>query len=167
MVQHVVIGKRCNPVEQINMNDPNQLAASIARKAQLLELLRKLAEAQLTLVNAGNMSRLMQVLGSKDSLLQQLQIVERQLDPFRDQDPEQRRWSSPEARLACQHDAARCTDLLAAIVMLEKQAEVEMTRRRDETAAQLQATYSSREAQGAYFAPAASTTSSLDLSMEG
>jgi hypothetical protein len=109
----------------------------------------------------------MQVLASKESLLAQLQLVERQLDPFRAQDPEQRSWASPAARKACQDDANRCAALLAEIVMIEKRAEAEMTRRRDATAAQLQATYSSREAQGAYFAPVAVSVSSLDLSMEG
>jgi hypothetical protein len=155
----------------ISMYDSTTLAAAIARKAQLLVLLRKLGDAQLALVCDGDMSRLMQVLASKESLLAQLQLVERQLDPFRAQDPEQRSWPSPgpspAARRACQDDANRCAALLAEIVAIEKQAEVEMTRRRDATAAQLQATYSSREAQGAYFAPVAAPVSSLDLSMEG
>jgi len=147
-------------------SDASQLAAAIARKAELLELLHKLGEAQLALVNAGDMSRLMQVLASKESLLTQLQLVERQLDPFREQDPERRTWPSAEARRRCQDDANRCAALLAQIVSLEKQSEAEMTRRREATAAQLQATYGSREAQGAYFTQAA-PVSSLDLSMEG
>jgi hypothetical protein len=149
------------------MPDSSELAAAISRKAQLLEMLRKLGDAQLSLVRESDMSRLMQVLASKESLLKQLQIVERQLDPFRDQDPETRLWSSPAARKACQDDANRCAALLAEIVALEKQSEAEMTVRRDATATQLQATYSSREAQGAYFAPLAAPVSSLDLSMEG
>ena len=149
------------------MNDSKQLAAAMARKAQLLELLRKLGSAQLALVQAGDMSRLMQVLSSKESLLSQLQIVEHELAPFRDEDPELRVWESPDARRACQVDANRCAALLAEIVSIEKDAEAEMTRRRDATAAQLQATFSSREAQGAYFAPLAMPVSSLDLSMEG
>jgi hypothetical protein len=149
------------------MNDSKQLAATMARKVQLLELLRKLGGAQLALVRAGDMSRLMQVLSSKDSLLSQLQIVERELTPFRDEDPERRVWESPVARRACQEDANRCATLLAEIVMIEKEAEMEMTARRDATAAQLQATFSSREAQGAYFTPSEMPISSLDLSMEG
>jgi len=106
-------------------SDALQLAAAIARKAEVLVLLHKLGEAQLALVNAGDMPRLMQVLASKESLLTQLQLVERQLDPFRDQDPERRIWPSAEARRACQDDANRCAALLAQIVSLEKEAEAE------------------------------------------
>ena len=149
------------------MNDSRHLASAIARKAQLLDLLRRLGEAQLSLVVAGDMSRLMQVLGSKDSLLQQLQHVERELDPFRDEDPDQRKWDSPELRQACRQDAERCVALLGEIVSLEKQAEAEMMRRRDATAAQLQGMYGSQEAQGAYIAAPVSLAGSLDLSMEG
>lgn len=149
------------------MPDSSELAAAIRRKAQLLEMLRKLGDAQLALVRAADMGRLMQVLASKESLLKQLQVVEQQLDPFRDQDPEARVWSSAAARAACRDDANRCAALLAEIVAIERQAEAEMTVRRDATAAQLQATYSSREAQGAYYAPVAAPVSSLDLSMEG
>lgn len=150
------------------MNDSSLLANAIARKAQLLELLRKLGAAQLSLVDAGDMSRLMQVLASKDSLLQQLQMIERELDPFRDEDPDRRRWASPELRQACRNDADRCAALLAEIVALDRQSEAEMSRRRDATAAQLQGMYGSQEAQGAYVAaPASLSTSSFDLSMEG
>jgi hypothetical protein len=149
------------------MNDSRQLAAAIARKAQLLDLLRRLGEAQLSLVGEGDMTRLMQVLSSKDSLLQQLQHVERELDPYRDEDPDRRKWDSPELRQACREDAARCADLLAEIVALEKQSEAEMLRRRDATAAQLQNMYGSHEAQGAYVAAPVGFPGSLDLSMEG
>ena len=149
------------------MNDPRILAEIIARKVQLLELLRKLCAAQLSLVGEGDMIRLMQVLSSKDSLLQQLQLLERELDPFRDEDPEQRRWESAELRQACRRDVDRCAALLAEIVALEKQSEAEMTRRRDATAAQLQNMYGSEEAQGAYIAAPASVSATFDLSMEG
>ena len=148
------------------MNNSNQLAAAMARKAQLLELLRRLGEAQLSLVNEGDMSRLMQVLGSKDSLLTQLQHVEIQLDPFRNEEPDERRWESAAAREACQRDAQRCAVLLAEIVALEKKSEAEMTVRRDATARQLQGMYGSQEAQGAYISAPVSLASSLDLSME-
>lgn len=149
------------------MNDSSLLASAIARKAQLLELLRKLGAAQLSLVSEGDMSRLMQVLASKDSLLQQLQMIEREIDPFRDEDPERRHWASPALRQSCRQDADRCAALLAEIVALDKQSEAEMTRRRDATAAQLQGMYGSQEAQGAYGAAPVSLASSFDLSMEG
>jgi hypothetical protein len=153
------------------MNDSRQLAAAMARKAQVLDLLRRLGEAQLSLVGAGDMTRLMQVLSSKDSLLQQLQLVERELDPFRDEDPDARQWESPELRQSCREDAARCAALLEQIIALERQSEAEMVRRRDATAAQLQNMYGSHEAQGAYAAAPVAlpgpVTGSLELSMEG
>ncbi len=147
--------------------DSRLLASSLARKAQLLDLLRRLAEAQLSLVSAGDMTRLMQVLGSKDSLLQQMQNVERQLDPFRGEDPDQRHWDSPGLRAVCRQDANRCEALLSEIVSLEKQAEAEMTRRRDSTAAQLQGMYGSQEAQGAYVASPSPLAGVLDFGLEG
>jgi len=149
------------------MNDSQQLAATMARKAQLLELLRRLGDAQLSLVNDGDMAKLLQVLASKESLLTQLQQVERQLDPFRSEDPERRRWESQAAREACQRDANRCSQLLSEIVVLEKKSEAEMITRRDATALQLQGMYVSQEAQGAYITAPASLTTALDLSMEG
>jgi len=149
------------------MNDSRLLASSMARKAQLLELLQRLGTAQLSLVGEGDMSRLLQVLASKDSLLAQLQLVERELDPFRDEDPERRVWATPELRNACKQDAARCASLLTEIVALEKQSEAEMTCRRDATAAQLQGLYGSQEAQGAYITSPITMPASYDLSMEG
>ena len=117
------------------------------------------------------MTRLMQVLSSKDSLLQQLQNVERELDPFRKEDPDARKWDSPELRQACRQDAERCASLLSEIVVLERQSEAAMLVRRDATAAQLQNMYGSQEAQGAYVAAPVGFPSplagSLDLSMEG
>lgn len=149
------------------MNDSRLLASTIARKAQLLDMLRRLGEAQLSLVGDGDMSRLLQVLASKESLLTQLQHVERELDPFRSEDPDRRHWDSADLRQACRQDADRCASLLNEIVQLEKQAEAEMTRRRDATAAQLQTMYGSQEAQGAYVAGPVSLAGSLELSMEG
>lgn len=149
------------------MNDSQQLAALIARKAQLLDMLKRLGEAQLTLVTDGDMTRLMQVLASKESLLTQLQQVERQLDPFRTQDPDRRVWESTTARQACQVNADRCATLLNEIVTLERRAEAEMVVRRDATAEQLQGLYGSHEAQGAYMSAPTSLVGSLDLSMEG
>jgi hypothetical protein len=149
------------------MNDSQQLAALMARKAQLLDMLKRLGEAQLALVTASDMTRLLQVLSSKESLLTQLQQVERQLDPFRGQDPELRHWESAAARQACQANADCCAALLNEIVALEKQSEAEMTVRRDATAAQLQGLYVSQEAQGAYTTGPTSLVASFDLSMEG
>ena len=149
------------------MNDSTLLANSMARKAQLLELLCKLGAAQLSLVGEGDMSRLLQVLSSKDSLLAQLQIIERELDPFRDEDPNRRQWASPELRATCRRDADRCSALLAEIMTIEKQSEAEMTRRRDATAIQLQGLYGTQEAQGAYITTPAVSPATFDLSMEG
>ena len=149
------------------MNDSTLLASSMARKAQLLELLCKLGAAQLTLVGEGDMSRLLQVLSSKDSLLAQLQLVERELDPFRDEDPDRRQWASAELRATCRQDADRCAALLAQIVAMEKQSEAEMSRRRDATAAQLQGMYGLQEAQGAYITAPPLSPVTYDLSMEG
>ena len=53
---------------------------------------RELGLRQAALISAENMTELLRMFGSKQRLIEQLQLFERQLDPFREQDPERRTW---------------------------------------------------------------------------
>jgi hypothetical protein len=95
-----------------------------------------------------------------------LQQVERALDPFRGQDPGERLWRSADVRQACAGKLAQCESLLREILAGEKQSEGELTRRRDDTAKQLQGAHLAGQARGAYTTTAQPGASRIDLSSE-
>lgn len=149
------------------MTNTETLASLIAQKLQLLQLLARLSHAQVDLIDSGDMTRLLPVLGAKQQLLGQLQQLEQALTPFRDEDPDQRIWASPEAREKCRIDAQRSEQLLAEIMNLERKGEAEMIRRRDETARRLEEMDNASRVHSAYFEPAApASTSFFDVSSE-
>ncbi len=122
----------------------------IRRKHNCLLHLRDLGQRQLALVRRGSMDELLDVLAAKQHLLVELQRIERGLDPFRQEDPEQRTWRSAEERQRCAEELARCDSLLAEIMTQEKQSEHELIRRRDEAARRLQGAHRAAQARQAY-----------------
>ncbi|HUE71333.1 MAG TPA: hypothetical protein VMP01_10655 [Pirellulaceae bacterium] len=138
----------------MTMTDTNQLASLVQRKLQVLTLLARLGEQQLAVIDGGDMGLLMKLLAAKQALLVQLQELEKQLDPFRADDPESRTWASSQARAECQRQASECNQRLTEVVQLEQQAERQMVLRRDSAAARLQGVHSAAEASGAYTAAA-------------
>ena len=74
------------------------VAALVTAKLKILELLVGLARKQLAIVEKGEISDLVKLLAAKQTVLSQLQTLERQLDPFRPQDPETRRWNSADTK---------------------------------------------------------------------
>ena len=145
--------------------ETTRLAQLVDCKLQILELLSRLARQQLEMIGAGDMTPLLKLLAAKQSVMDQLQKVERQLDPFREQDPDARVWPSAAEREFCQHKVERCNALVAEMLQLERQGETEMMRRRDVAAAQLAGAHSASEARLAYgeLSPALG----LDLSTQG
>jgi hypothetical protein len=69
---------------------------------------------------------------------------------FRDDDPDQRVWASPDRRAACQAQANRCNLLLRESLALEQDAETAMSRRRESVAATLAEVQSGATARSAY-----------------
>jgi hypothetical protein len=145
-------------------NDTDRLAALIAAKLQVLEILVRLAQRQLALIAAGEMTALVKLLASKQTVMSQLQTLEQQLVPFRGEDPDARIWRSGAERAACQAQADRCNALLVEAMKLEQQAEEAMLRRRDVAAAALTAAQSATDARSAY---AATFSSPAALQVEG
>jgi ADP-ribose pyrophosphatase YjhB (NUDIX family) len=118
------------------------------------------------LIDRQEMSQLLVLLSAKQELLSRLQVIERQLDPFRGQPPEQRQWSSPAGRSRCGQLLDRCEALLAEIVGQEKQSEQQLRTYRDEIGAQLAGANSAGRARHAYVAEQAVHVSQLDLTSE-
>jgi len=134
-----------------------QLAQLIRQKREVLAQLYQVGTRQGELVAAGDVGSLMKLLAAKQRLLAGLQLLEKSIAPYRDEDPEQRRWASPEARAACAADAEACRKLLAEVMEMERTHEQQMTQRRDQVATQLQRVHASHDARGAYQAHQNST----------
>ncbi|MGQ9575368.1 MAG: hypothetical protein ACUVUC_08620 [Thermoguttaceae bacterium] len=138
----------------------------VRRKRRCLEHLAAMGEQQLQLVRRGSVTELLDLLAAKQQLLFQLERIERQLDPFRNQDPNQRLWRSADQRQQCAAAISDCEKLLARIIAQEKQSETELTRRRDQLAARLEQTWSAGEARALYHARPQPRASRLDLTSE-
>jgi hypothetical protein len=137
----------------MNVFDTDRLMELIAAKQQVVELLVGLAQRQLDLAEQPEMAPLLKLLAAKQTVLDQLQRLERELDPYRTQDPDQRVWRNPADRQRCQAQADRCGLLLSQAMSLEKQGEAALLRRRQAAAAALEEAQSAADARTAYTAP--------------
>ena len=142
------------------------LAKLIRGRLDCLTTLRDMGRKQLEFVKADQTTELLDLLAAKQRVLVELQGIERQLAPFRDQDPDQRRWRTTDQRQECARQLDECDTLLREIVTQEKQSERELTRRRDDLAAQLQGMHLAGQARGAYTAQSRPAASRIDLTSE-
>ncbi len=143
------------------------LANLIDQKHEVLSQLGELSRRQLALAAAeGDMTPLLSVLGVKQQLLGRLTTIERQLDAFREQEPESRLWRSAADRTRCARAAEQCRTLLAELTSLEKQGLNDLLGRRDAAAARLKAAGAATQAREAYAGAAAPRASHLDLTSE-
>ena len=139
------------------------LADMIGQKYECLVGLRDMGRRQWELIQAGEITRLLDLLSAKQGAMAELQRIERALDPFRSQLPDARRWRTSETRRQCAEQLATCEGLLREIVEQEKQSESELVRRRDEAAARLQGAHAASQARGAYHAASVSQGVQIDL----
>jgi hypothetical protein len=137
------------------------LAELIAAKLQVLKVLVQLSRRQIALIGASEMATLIKLLAAKQTVMNQLQVIELQLAPFRDEDPEKRTWRSPAERAACQAQAELANALLTEALGLEQQAETAMLHRRDGAASALAALQTASDARLAYVALPATSASSV------
>ncbi len=142
------------------------LARLVEAKYACLAQLRDMGRRQLELIDEGNMTALLDLLAAKQRSIIKLQKIERGLDAFREQQPDERQWKTPEQRRRCAEQLQQCETLLGEIVSQEKCSEGAMIRRRDETADRLQGVHRAGQARGAYTTTPAATISQLDLSSE-
>jgi hypothetical protein len=146
--------------------ETQRLHELINQKKAVLAQLRKLAERQVEFIQNGDMGHLLGLLAAKQRLLQQLQHVERELDPFREQDPDQRQWRSPVERQQARQAAQDCETLLAEIMEVEKRCESDLIHRRDAAGRRLQGVHSAAQATQAYASTSSPCRGQLDLSSE-
>ncbi len=149
------------------VHDTDTLSDAMEQKHELLLQLRDLGLRQIELIVQGDMSRLLKLLAAKQRLTAALQLNERVLEPFRNQDPDQRRWRTADDRRRCAETALRCEQLLAAIVEQERRSESEMTVRRDAAATRLQGLHHAAQIHHAYNEEAGPRHSELDLTTQG
>ncbi len=146
--------------------DTDFLTELIGKKLAVLQQLRDLSRRQTDLITDGNTSRLLSVLAAKQTLLAELQKIQKRLNPFRNQDPETRHWRSREDRLQCRQLSERCETLLGEIMLVERQSESELLQRRNAAVARLQGSHSATRATRAYIDSPLPTRQRLDLSSE-
>ncbi len=127
------------------------LAQLIERRLDILSRLCDLAQRQMGLVNdSEDITPLMSLLATKGQLIHKLSEVEKELEPFRGQDPETRQWSTVQARSECAAKAQQCKDFLEQIMQMEKQGIDHLTQRRDQAAERLSAVSIASDARAAY-----------------
>ncbi len=142
------------------------LTELIQQKLQLFEKLHQLVRKQSALIEANDLTQLMKLLAGKQNILIQLHSLERQLNPFRAQDPEARVWRSVEDRDRCAATSARCEQLRGEIVRAEQTSESRLMIRRDEAATRLQGMHQASQVRHAYSQPTESSPPQLDISSD-
>lgn len=147
--------------------DTDLLAELIRGRLVCLTKLRDMGRKQMEFVEGGQTTELLDLLAAKQRVFGDLQRIERRLAPFRDQDPDQRRWRTPDQREECARRLDECDALLGEIVIQEKRSAKELTRRRDDLTSQLEAMRRAGRARGAYTAESRMPASRLDLTSEG
>ena len=139
------------------------LAGLIARKHKCLVQLRELGGRQRGFIDGGQMTSLLDLLAVKQRILGDLQQIEHDLEGFRGQDPEVRRWRTPDDRRRCAAQLGECQRILAEIIQQEIQSEHVLVKRRDEVVVQLQGMHQAGRARAAYVQLPSAPLSRIDL----
>jgi hypothetical protein len=147
----------------MHLLETDVLAGLIARKHKCLVQLRDLAGPQRGFIDGGQMTSLLDLLAIKQRILGDLQHIEHDLEAFRGQDPEARRWRTPDDRRRCAAQLGECQRILAEIIEQEKQSEHVLVQRRDEVAVQLQGAHLAGRARSAYVQLPSMPMSQIDL----
>ena len=137
----------------MNFTETDRLTELVAAKLQVVELLLGLARRQLELAERAEMTAILKLLAAKQTVLDHLQRLERELDPYRGQNPDSRVWRSSDDRQRCQAQADRCGKLLGEAMALEKQGEAVLLQRRQAAAEALEDAQSAADAATAYAVP--------------
>ena len=148
------------------LSSTERLAELVRAKHDCLTRLYGLGKRQLIIIGEGDISLLLNLLSAKQSLLADLQTIERALDPFRQQNPDERRWANPADRQRSSQMLEQCEALLKEILSQEKQSENQLCQRRDEAAARLQGSHLAFQARGAYHSDPGIRFGQLDLTTE-
>lgn len=138
----------------------------LAQKFELLGQLQQLSVRQQQLIAAADMDRLTRLLAARQTLVGHLQQLQRQLEPFRHQDPDARQWRTTFERERGRQLAAGCESRLSEILALEKRSEAEMSRHRVQASIDVPE-FTRAIATAAYGQALPVAGGSIDLSSEG
>lgn len=149
----------------------DRLAELLESKHRVLRELHQLTCRQRAFIAEDAMPKLLNVLAAKQQRMLELQQLERDLAPFRQEDPELRVWRSPEQRRQSQEVAAACERLVAELVAWERESEATLRNRQEEIGTRLRGMHVATQAHAAYAqthtqALEAVVSQSLDLSSE-
>ena len=159
-------GSQLSEGETADTMETDKLARLIVKKHEILVQLRDLARRQSDLICSGDMTRLLSLLSAKQHSLLELQAVEKELDPFRSQDPDERQWRSAELRQRVRQAATANETMLQEIMDVERDCESRLSRRRDDTAARLQGAHDKSSARNAYLQDSGTAARRIDLASE-
>ena len=150
------------------MLDSQLLASLLERKRHCLEQLHALGQEQLATIESEDLDGLFRLLDARQKWLDAFQRIEQALQPYHQQDPAERRWTSEAQREQCRADQQRCQTLLAEIAKTEERGRQQLETQRARTAQQLQTLSGDRVAMTGYGSSmsSAATGLHLDLSAE-
>jgi flagellar biosynthesis/type III secretory pathway chaperone len=146
--------------------DTDRLAELVRRKHDCLAQLHELGAQQCAVVDSGDVNDLLRLLGAKQHVINQLQTLERDLDPFRPQNPDERVWRSSAEREQCAHWLQHSETLFTEIMEQERKAEQLLKRRRDDSLDRLRDAYAGEQVRKAYLPEMPTASSSFDLTSE-
>ncbi len=132
-----------------NMN-AGVLENLLVRRRECLQSLAVLGARQLELIEAEEISELLNLLVAKQNVVGQLQEVESQLQPFRGTPLPANTWASPADRARCAALITECDRMYADIMTRERSSEEQLRARRDAVAARLGQTCVAGQARNAY-----------------
>lgn len=143
--------------------ETSELRKCLERQLEILSALLLLAQQQADCLGADDVEVLLSMLARKQPLLAELLELQEKLRPYREQDPEQRVWTSTAQREHCQQLVANCTQVHQEILRLEASTLTVLEQHRNAIAAQLQDGRDATLAHTAYSATSLLDESSFDL----
>jgi len=144
----------------------DKFAKLILDKLSLVVEIKQLVDKQKRLIDESKTDDLISLLAVKQQVVRKLQGNDKQLEPFRDQDPEARLWPSPEARAESQNHAQLCEGVFLEVLEIEAYCEKAMSEFSEQTQRQLNGSVSARQATAAYQSFAPKQTSSIDFTSD-
>ncbi len=133
------------------------------RRLELLQSLDAVCDLQTECTDDPDVSVLLKVLSRKQVLLEELEVLRQDLEPYLLDDPARRVWKSIERRQYCQLIAEQGHNLLRKMMAGDEATLQEVSRRRDAVASQLQDGTDSVLARTAYTADYILDASELDI----
>ncbi len=137
------------------------------RKLHLLTQLHELSIGQQVLVSEQRVEELLVLLSRKSETIADLQLIQADLEQFRDQDPDERVWASQADRELCRAQFERCEALIAELLAIENHSMDELTQRRELVAQQLQQFVTADAIQEAYHNAASESEEYSSFSLDG